>query len=97
MLAGRELYPELHARPVEALLPVPRDKENACMPTTIDRKTLERLVAEGAQLVEVLPLAEYEQEHLPRATSLPLRRLTAETASTLRKNVPVITYCGDGT
>jgi rhodanese-related sulfurtransferase len=67
------------------------------MPTTIDRNSLQRLVAEGAQLVEVLPPAEYEQEHIPGATSLPLRRLTAETASTLRKNVPVITYCGDGT
>ena len=67
------------------------------MPTTIDRNMLLRLVAEGAQLVEVLPPAEYDQEHLPGATSLPLRQLTAETASTLRKDVPVITYCGDYT
>jgi rhodanese-related sulfurtransferase len=58
---------------------------------------LQRLVAEGAQLVEVLPPAEYDQEHLPGAMSLPLRQLTAETASTLRKDVPVITYCGDYT
>ncbi len=64
------------------------------MPTTIDRNSLQRLVAGGAPLVEVLPPAEYEQEHLPGATSLPslpLRRLTAETASILSKNVPVIT------
>jgi rhodanese-related sulfurtransferase len=67
------------------------------MPTTIDRNTLQRLVAEGAQLVEVLPPAEYEQVHLPGATSLPLRQLTAETASTLSKTFPVITYCGDFT
>jgi rhodanese-related sulfurtransferase len=67
------------------------------MPTTIDRNMLQRLVAEGAQLVEVLPPAEYDQEHLPGAMSLPLRQLTAETASTLRKDVPVITYCGDYT
>ena len=51
MLAGRELYPELHARPVEALPPVPRDKENACMPTTIDRKTLQRLETLGFEQV----------------------------------------------
>ena len=76
---------------------VRRDKENARMPTTIDRSSLQGLVAQGAQLVEVLPPAEYELEHLPGATSLPLRRLTTETARTLRKNVPVITYCGDGT
>ncbi len=67
------------------------------MPTTIDREALQRLVAEGAQLVEVLPPAEYEQEHLPGATSLPLRQLTAETASTLSKTVPLITYCWDFT
>jgi rhodanese-related sulfurtransferase len=67
------------------------------MPTTIDRNMLQRLVAEGAQLVEVLPPAEYDQEHLPGAMSLPLRQLTAETASTLRKDVPAITYCGDYT
>ena len=67
------------------------------MPTTIDRNMLQRLVADGAQLVEVLPPNEYEEEHLPGAMSLPLRQLTAETASTLRKKVPVITYCWDFT
>jgi rhodanese-related sulfurtransferase len=58
---------------------------------------LQRLVAQGAQLVEVLPRAEFEEEHLPRAISLPLRQLTAETAATLSKSVPVITYCWDFT
>ncbi len=67
------------------------------MPTTIDRNTLQRLVALGAQLVEVLPRAEFDEEHLPGAVSLPLRQLTAETASTLSKTVPVITYCWDFT
>ncbi len=67
------------------------------MPTTIDRTMLQRLVAQGAQLVEVLPRAEFDEEHLPGAISLPLRQLTAETASTLSKTVPVITYCWDFT
>jgi rhodanese-related sulfurtransferase len=67
------------------------------VPTTIDRNTLQRLVAASAQLVEVLPPNEYEEEHLPGAMSLPLRQLTAETASTLRKDIPVITYCWDVT
>jgi len=52
------------------------------MPTPVDRNMLQRLVAHGAQLVEVLPRAEFEEEHLPGATSLPLRELTAETTST---------------
>jgi len=67
------------------------------MPTAIERNMLQRLVAEGAQLVEVLPREEYEEEHLPGATSLPLRQLTGDTASILSKTVPVITYCWDGT
>ncbi len=67
------------------------------MPTPIDRNMLQRLVAQGAQLVEVLPRAEFEEEHLPGATSLPLRQLTAETATALSKTVPVITYCWDFT
>ena len=66
------------------------------MPIAIERNMLQRLVAEGAQLVEVLPREEYEEEHLPGATNLPLRQLTAGTASILSKNVPVITYCWDG-
>lgn len=67
------------------------------MPTDIDRNALRRLVADGAQLVEVLPPAEYEEEHLPGAISVPLRRLNADTVSTLRRDVPIITYCWDGT
>src|SRR5215211_3525384 len=41
------------------------------MPTPIDRHRLQRLLAEEqAQLIEVLPAAEYEDEHLPaRSTS----------------------------
>ncbi len=67
------------------------------MPTDIDRNTLRRLVAEGAQLVEVLPPAEYEEEHLPGAVSIPLRRLNGDTAATLKRDARVITYCWDGT
>ena len=48
------------------------------MPTAIERNMLQRLVAEGAQLVEVLPREEYEEEHLPGATNLPLRPVTEQ-------------------
>jgi rhodanese-related sulfurtransferase len=66
------------------------------MPTTVDRDTMLRLLADGAQLVEVLPTAEYAEEHLPGATSLPLRELTAERAQVLDRGQPVIVYCWDG-
>ena len=65
------------------------------MPKEIDRKGLRRMVEAGAQLVEVLPAEEYEEEHLPGAISLPLRRLDAEMSSALDKNRPVIVYCWD--
>jgi rhodanese-related sulfurtransferase len=54
------------------------------------------LIARGAQLVEVLPADEYEEEHLPGAIHLPLRSLRASAASILDRTRPVIVYCWDG-
>ena len=65
------------------------------MPTQIDRVQLQKLVEEGAQLAEVLPENEYAEEHLPGAVHLPLKSLSAETASRLDKTKPVIVYCWD--
>jgi rhodanese-related sulfurtransferase len=49
----------------------------------------------GAQLVEVLPRREYEEEHLPGAISIPLRELNRTTTSQLDKSRAVIVYCYD--
>jgi rhodanese-related sulfurtransferase len=65
------------------------------MPTNVDREQVRRLVADGAQLVEVLPRAEYEDEHLPGAISLPLKELDRQTAARLDRDRPVIVYCND--
>jgi rhodanese-related sulfurtransferase/CBS domain-containing protein len=65
------------------------------VPTSIDRAQLQRLVEEGAQLVEVLPTDEYEEEHLPGAIHVPLKSLTAKNASRLDETRPVIVYCWD--
>jgi len=65
------------------------------MPKGIGRDEVERLLSEGAQLVEVLPREEYEEEHLPGAISLPLRRIDAEARDRLDPNRPVIVYCFD--
>jgi rhodanese-related sulfurtransferase len=64
------------------------------MPTSITRAELHGLRAAGAQLVEVLPRAEYLEEHLPGALSLPLRELTAETAGALDRGRPVWSTAG---
>ena len=65
------------------------------MPTPIDRDEVQRLVAEGAQLVEVLPHEEFEEEHLPGAINIPLKTLDAETTRRLARERPVIVYCHD--
>lgn len=66
------------------------------MPTSVDRAEVRRLVAEeDAQLAEVLPRDEYDEEHLPEAIHLPLKELEAETAAALDRSRPVIVYCWD--
>ena len=61
----------------------------------IDRDELQRLLAADAQLVEVLPPAEYEEEHLPGAISIPLKELDRKRAAQLDQGRPVIVYCHD--
>ena len=50
---------------------------------------------DGAQVVEVLPKAEFAADHLPGAISLPLRRLETEARATLDPLRPVLVYCWD--
>ena len=66
------------------------------MPKPIEREELQQLVREEhAQLVEVLPQDEYEDEHLPGAINIPLKTLDAETTRQLDPHRPVIVYCYD--
>jgi len=65
------------------------------MATHIDRDRLRELVAGGAQLVEVLPAKEYEEDHLPGALSIPLKRLDRDAVATLDPKRPIIVYCWD--
>jgi rhodanese-related sulfurtransferase len=65
------------------------------VPRPIDRDGVRGLVAGGAQLVEVLPRPEYEEEHIAGAINLPLKELNRETARRLDRDRPVIVYCND--
>jgi hypothetical protein len=65
------------------------------MPTEIHRDDVRGLLDRGAQLVEVLPSKEYEEEHLPGALSIPLKKLDRQTTARLRRDRPVIVYCYD--
>jgi rhodanese-related sulfurtransferase len=65
------------------------------MPRRIEIDELRELLDGGAQLVEVLPQEEYDEEHLPGAIHIPLKTLDAETTATLDKGNPVVVYCWD--
>lgn len=64
-------------------------------PRAIDREQVLALIEQGAQVVEVLPAEEYEDEHLPGAINIPLRELNAAGAAGLDRGRPVIVYCYD--
>ncbi len=63
------------------------------MVTSIGRDEVQMLLRdEGAQLVEVLPRREYEDEHVKGAINISLKRLDRESAKRLDKGRPVIVY-----
>jgi rhodanese-related sulfurtransferase len=51
------------------------------MPESIALAQLKGLLADGVQLVDVLPPEEYVAEHLPGAVNVPLKQLDAETTA----------------
>jgi rhodanese-related sulfurtransferase len=65
------------------------------VPKSVDYHEVQRLVAEGAQLVEVLPQREYDEEHLPGAINIPLKEFRGENLAGLKRDVPVVVYCAD--
>jgi rhodanese-related sulfurtransferase len=66
------------------------------MPRHIDRDEVQRLMRDGAQLVNVLPPDEYDRAHIPGSISLPLRDMTREhVRHVLRRDKTVVTYCND--
>lgn len=65
------------------------------MPATVSTEKVRSLVSEGAQLLEVLPQAAYDEEHLPGAVNIPLPSLTPQAAEQLDRKRPVVVYCYD--
>ncbi len=63
------------------------------MPASIAREEAQKLIwYEAAQLVEVLPRQEYQDEHSDGATNIPLKRLNRETTGHLNKARPILVY-----
>jgi rhodanese-related sulfurtransferase len=65
------------------------------MPQAIDIDEIRPLLTDGAQLIEVLPPDEFEEDHLPGAINIPLKQLTEQATASLDKARPVIVYCWD--
>ena len=53
------------------------------------------LLSAGAQLVDVLPREEHEEQHIAGAISIPLKKLAPDTVAGLDRGRPVIVYCWD--
>ena len=69
------------------------EEKVVAMPTSIVREEVERLIREeAAHLIEVLPIQEFQDEHIKGATNIPLKRLNRETTSHLDKTRPIIVY-----
>lgn len=65
------------------------------MPHDIGTQEAQRLHREGAQFVEVLGKSEYDEEHLPGAIHMLLRRVDEEAPKVLDRGRPVVVYCWD--
>ncbi len=65
------------------------------MPKEILRKEVQRLLAAGAQVLDVLEVAEYRESHLPGAIHIHLRRLWQQALDMLDPARPVVVYCYD--
>jgi len=65
------------------------------MATKITRDDVQRMLNEGAQLVDPLPETEYAEEHITGAINIPLKKLNREITAHLRQGEPVIVYCFD--
>ncbi len=62
---------------------------------SVDRSQVQQLVADGAQIIEVLEAPQYRLAHLPGALNVPAWELTRARASQLDPDRPIVVYCFD--
>lgn len=72
-----------------------RRREEANVPSEIDRAEVQRLAASGAQIVDVMGDAEYGRSHLPGAIHIPLAKIASRAPDLLDAAKPVVVYCYD--
>ena len=61
----------------------------------LQRRAVQELIEKQAQVVEVLPGNEFDEDHLPGAISIPLRDIEGEAEQKLDKGRPIVVYCWD--
>jgi rhodanese-related sulfurtransferase len=61
----------------------------------VQRGEVQHLLEKGAQVVEVLPEHEFEEDHLPGAINLTLRKIETDATDQLDPSRPVVVYCWD--
>jgi rhodanese-related sulfurtransferase len=61
----------------------------------VTREEVQGLLAQGAQLIEVLPSEEYDELHILGAVNIPLKELGERGPRELDPRQPVIAYCHD--
>jgi rhodanese-related sulfurtransferase len=65
------------------------------MPEEVGLDEIRALIDRGAQIVDVLPAPEYEEEHIAGAVNIPLKAMNRLAVSVLDPDRPVIVYCHD--
>lgn len=65
------------------------------MPTNVNRPEVQRLLDEGATVVEVLEASQYRAAHLPGAVHVPGWELTEQRMAGFDRHRPLIVYCFD--
>jgi rhodanese-related sulfurtransferase len=71
------------------------DESTRSEPTEVSREEAQKLIEDGAQLIDVRADHEWEAGRIPGATHLPLDQL-AERAAEVDKERPVVLYCRGG-
>jgi rhodanese-related sulfurtransferase len=65
------------------------------MARPVGRDEVREMVGRGVALIEVLPRAEYEREHIRGALSMPLSTLDDDASAQLARDAAIIVYCHD--
>jgi rhodanese-related sulfurtransferase len=65
------------------------------MPKLIELDEVQRLLAEGAQLLDVMSREAYDDSHIPGAIHISLKELDERSVAQLDRGRPIITYCSD--